>query len=183
MGWGSSARRVGGRKVRALLRKFVFLGFRREESGMSREFCRDVPDLWGCSKSLCKKSSCAFFVPLKKKKHKPSFLLLCSRSGFVRKKLLQKSKGNLSEQSPRRILRGILFGGFFRPFFLDKNRRKTSTPQNPRQNSNQNLGVSSPKSTLQGSGLEVLGVHGTSAKTTLFQRKTKGQQLKGNIVS
>ena len=30
---------------------------------MSREFCRDVPDPWGCSKSLCKKSSCAFFVP------------------------------------------------------------------------------------------------------------------------
>ena len=30
---------------------------------MSREFCRDVPDPWGCSKSLCKKSSCAFVVP------------------------------------------------------------------------------------------------------------------------
>ena len=63
MGWGSSTRRGGGRKVRALPRKFVFLGFRREESGMSREFCRDVPDPWGCSKSLCKKSSGAFFVP------------------------------------------------------------------------------------------------------------------------
>ena len=24
---------------------------------------RDVPDPWGCSKSLCKKSLCAFFVP------------------------------------------------------------------------------------------------------------------------
>ena len=44
-------------------RKFVFLGFRKEESGMSREFCRDVPDPWGCSKSLCKRSLCAFFVP------------------------------------------------------------------------------------------------------------------------
>ena len=63
MGWGSSTRRGGGRKVRALPRKFVFLGFRREESGMSPEFCLDVPDPWGCSKSLCKKSSCAFFVP------------------------------------------------------------------------------------------------------------------------
>ena len=31
-------------KVRALPRKFVFFGVRREESGMSREFCRDVPD-------------------------------------------------------------------------------------------------------------------------------------------
>ena len=55
VGWGSSTRRDGGRKVRALPRKFVFLGFRREESGTSREFCRDVPDPWGCSKSLCKK--------------------------------------------------------------------------------------------------------------------------------
>ena len=30
---------------------------------MSRDFCRDVLDPWRCSKSLCKKSSCAFFVP------------------------------------------------------------------------------------------------------------------------
>ena len=29
---------------------------------MSRESCRDVPDPWGCSESLCKKSSCAFIV-------------------------------------------------------------------------------------------------------------------------
>ena len=28
---------------------------RREEPGMSREFCRDVPDPCGCSKSLCQK--------------------------------------------------------------------------------------------------------------------------------
>ena len=55
MGWGSSTRRGGGRKVRARPRKFVFLGFPREESGMSRKFCRDVPDPRGCSKSLCKK--------------------------------------------------------------------------------------------------------------------------------
>ena len=60
---GVFPRRGGGRKVRALPPKFVFLGFRREESGMSREFCGDVPDFWGCSQSLCKKSSCAFFVP------------------------------------------------------------------------------------------------------------------------
>ena len=62
-GWGSSTRRGGGRKVCALARKFVVLEFRREESGMSREFCRDVPEPWGYSQSLCKKSSCAFFVP------------------------------------------------------------------------------------------------------------------------
>ena len=30
---------------------------------MSQEFCRDVPDPWRCSKRLCKKTSCAFFVP------------------------------------------------------------------------------------------------------------------------
>ena len=40
---------------------------------MSREFCRDVPDPWGCSKSLCKKSSCAFFVPYNRS---PAFLVL-----------------------------------------------------------------------------------------------------------
>ena len=62
-GVGSSTRRGGGRKVRALPRKFVFLGFRGEKLGMSRDFCRDIPDPWRCSKSLCKKSSCAFFVP------------------------------------------------------------------------------------------------------------------------
>ena len=44
-------------------RKFVLLAFRREEFGMSRRFCRDVPDPWGCLESSCKKSSCAFFVP------------------------------------------------------------------------------------------------------------------------
>ena len=63
MGWGASTRSGGGRKLRALPQKFVFLGFRREESGMSRECSRDVPDPWGCSKSLCQKGVCAFFVP------------------------------------------------------------------------------------------------------------------------
>ena len=63
VGWGSSTRRGGGQKLRAHPRKFVFLGFRREESGMSQEFCRDVPDPWGCSKSLCKITSCAFLFP------------------------------------------------------------------------------------------------------------------------
>ena len=48
MGWGSSARRGGGRKVRALLRKVCF-GFRGREPGMSRDICRDVPDPRGCS--------------------------------------------------------------------------------------------------------------------------------------
>ena len=61
MGWWSSTQRGGGRKFRALARKFVFLGFRREESGMSREFCWDVPDPWGCSKSLCQKKFVCIF--------------------------------------------------------------------------------------------------------------------------
>ena len=61
MGWGSSTRSGGSRKVRALPRKFVFLGFRREGSGMSQEFCRDVPDPWECSKSLCAKKVRAHF--------------------------------------------------------------------------------------------------------------------------
>ena len=30
---------------------------------MSQEFCWGVPDPWGCSKSSCKKSSSAIFVP------------------------------------------------------------------------------------------------------------------------
>ena len=63
MGWGSSTRRGGGRKVRVLPRKFVFLGFRRKESGMSWEFFRDVPDPWGVQKVIAKKSLCASFVP------------------------------------------------------------------------------------------------------------------------
>ena len=39
-------------------------GFRREESGMSREFCRDVPDPWGCSKGLCQKKFARIFRSL-----------------------------------------------------------------------------------------------------------------------
>ena len=35
---------------------------------------------------------------------------------------------------------------------------RKNPPENPRQFSNQNLGVSGPKSTLQGSGLEMLGI-------------------------
>ena len=79
-GWGGGLPREGGggRKVRARPRKFVFLGFQGRESGMSRTFCRDVPNPWGCSKSLCKNSLCAFFVP-------PSFglgiFVFCSGPG------------------------------------------------------------------------------------------------------
>ena len=44
---------------------------------------------------------------------------------------------------------------FLGPFSLEKTGGKYP-PKNPRQFSNQNLGVSGPKSTLQGSGLEQL---------------------------
>ena len=63
MGWGSSTRLGGGRKVCALPRKFVFLEFRREESWMSREFCWDVPDAWECSKSWFKNVRAHFSFP------------------------------------------------------------------------------------------------------------------------
>ena len=61
MGWGSSCEGMG--QFRALLRKFVFIGFRGREPGMSQELCRDVPDFWGCAKSSCTKSSCSFLFP------------------------------------------------------------------------------------------------------------------------
>ena len=63
MGWGSSTRRGGGQKVRALPRKFVFLGFRGREPGMSREFCRDVPDSDGVQKVCAKKVRTHFSFP------------------------------------------------------------------------------------------------------------------------
>ena len=34
-----------------------------KQSGMSREFCRDIPAKWGCSKSLCKKARAHFSFP------------------------------------------------------------------------------------------------------------------------
>ena len=69
MGWGSSTRRGGGQKVRALPRKFVFLGFRRQESGMSQEFCRDVPDPrpGGVQKVCAKKVRAHFSFPIFRK--------------------------------------------------------------------------------------------------------------------
>ena len=48
-GGGLPREGVVAKKFVLPLESFVFLGFRREESGMSREFCRDVPDTWVCS--------------------------------------------------------------------------------------------------------------------------------------
>ena len=53
--------RGGGLKACALPRKFVFLGFRREECGMSQEFCRVVPDShWGWFQKLVQKMGAHF---------------------------------------------------------------------------------------------------------------------------
>ena len=78
MGLGSSTRRGGGRKVRALPRKFVFLGFRREESGMSREFAGMSRTLGGVQKVCASKVPCAFFRFLEKKQGILSETLVCS---------------------------------------------------------------------------------------------------------
>ena len=63
MGWGSSIRRGGGRKVRALPRKFVFLGLRREESGMSRGFCGMSRTPGGVQKVCANKVHAHFSFP------------------------------------------------------------------------------------------------------------------------
>ena len=76
-----------------------------------------------------------------------SFLNKISRKGFCR-----NPRGIFPDKVLGEFCRGF-FGGVFRAFFLGKSRSKKS-PKNPRQNSNQNLGVSRPKSTLQGSGLD-----------------------------
>ena len=62
--WGGGLPREGvvAEKVRALPRKFFFLGFRRQESGMSRNFAGMSRTL-GVFKKFVQKSSFAFFVP------------------------------------------------------------------------------------------------------------------------
>ena len=52
VGWVSFTGRGGGRKVRALPRKVVFLEYRGREPGMSQECCRDVP---GGAQKVCAK--------------------------------------------------------------------------------------------------------------------------------
>ena len=82
-GVGVFTRRGGGRKVRARPRKFVCLGFRRQESGMSRDFCRDVPDPWRCSKVSAKEVRAHFSFPKEKewKKEKVALKISHGRSG------------------------------------------------------------------------------------------------------
>ena len=64
VGWGLSRKGVVAGKFVPSLKSLLFIGFRREESGMSREFCRDVLDPWECSKSLCKKVRVHFSFPI-----------------------------------------------------------------------------------------------------------------------
>ena len=64
MGWGSSTGRGGGRKLRALPRNFVFLGFRREESGMSRKSLPGCPGPLGVFKKLVPKKFVLIFRSL-----------------------------------------------------------------------------------------------------------------------
>ena len=52
VGSGSSMQRGGVRKVCSLSRTFVFLGFRGREVGMFQKISWDVPEAWGCSKTL-----------------------------------------------------------------------------------------------------------------------------------
>ena len=52
VGWGSSTRRGGGRKICSHSWKFVFLGF-KGSLGLSGNFAGMSPNFWGCSKSLC----------------------------------------------------------------------------------------------------------------------------------
>ena len=64
MGWGSSTRRGGGRKVRARPRKFVFLGFRREESGCPGIFAGMSRTPGGGQKVCAKKVRAHFLFPI-----------------------------------------------------------------------------------------------------------------------
>ena len=62
MGWGASTRRGGGQKIRALPRKFVFLGLKRG-IGDVPGILPGCPGPQGVFKKFVQKSSCAFFDP------------------------------------------------------------------------------------------------------------------------
>ena len=68
---------------------------------------------------------------------------------------------------------GGFFGGCFLGLFPWKNRRK-KPPKNPRQNSNRNLGVSRPKSTLQGSCLDVFLSESSFVSNHVVSEGTEG---------
>ena len=85
--------------------------------------------------------------------------------------IIQKSEGNFSDQNfPGEFFPGdflwwisLVGGGLC---FLGKDRtKKKNPPQIPRQNSNQNLGASRQKSTLQGPGLDTFKIHACAVRS------------------
>ena len=66
----------------------------------------------------------------------------------------EKASAEIRGEFFRTNFAGDFFCRFFGAIFLEK--QEENPPQNPRQNSNLNLGVSRPKSTLRVSGLEKL---------------------------
>ena len=79
MGWGSSTRRGGGQKVRALPRKFVFLGCRRE--GCTGNFAVMSWTPGGVQK-VCAKQVCAHF-PFPEMRHVATRLLIDTKSWSI----------------------------------------------------------------------------------------------------
>ena len=101
-GGGFSTRRRGGRKVRALPRKLLFLGLRRG-TWMSQEICRDVPDPWGCSKSLCKKKVCAHFsFPKKRRFRQPELWHGVPKYYFLSFRLGKTDERSLDQEGSKR---------------------------------------------------------------------------------
>ena len=64
MGWGSSTRRGGGRKLRALPRKFVFLGIERRNLGCPGMFAGMSRTPGGVQKVCAKKLRAHFSFPI-----------------------------------------------------------------------------------------------------------------------
>ena len=75
------------------------------------------------------------------------------RAGICQEKASAEIRGEFLRTKSRVNFAGDFLVDFFGPFSLEKIGRKIP-PKNPRQNSNRNLRVSRPKSTLQESGLE-----------------------------
>ena len=85
MGWGSSTRRGGGRKVCALPRSLSSLGFEERNLGCVGNFAGMSWTLGGVQKVCAKKRLCAFSVPSKFQARHTARPLVCgelSRSGL-----------------------------------------------------------------------------------------------------
>ena len=95
------------------------------------------------------------------------------KNAFVHlEKASAEIRGEFFRTKSRVKFAGDFLVDFFGSFSLEKNRRK-NPPKNPRQNSNRNLGVSRPKSTLQGSGLEPLDPPGKTAPKVNYHARRK----------